>query len=181
VRACGADSCPCSHAAAATTAAAACRARSRPCATSRPADIPAQHGFAPWMPPLPVRCPAMVRGVSSTASPVLRHVSAQVLGHAGGCCVGARGRPEGGDPSTGSTELLISTCAAAAADYPCRYSRRRLPEQCVAHPEVVPDQYRYLPGPACARAPRRTRPAADVEGSTPRGDLLRQSPDTVRD
>ena len=43
---------------------------------------------------------------------------------------------------TDQAKRLCATPCDAAADYPSRVHRSRLPEQCVAHHEVAPDEYR---------------------------------------
>ena len=154
----------------------AVRAIPPPCATSRPADIPAPHGFVPWVPPRPVSVSRW-----SAAFPLpLRHCSAtsprRSAGMASRRCVGARGQRRSVDRVHGTPPR---TCTDAAADYPSRVHRSRLPEQCVAHHEVAPDEYRADelsgrsgPGhPAGWGSPQY----ADDRGSTQRGDLLRQS------
>ena len=124
----------------------------------------------------------MVRGVPMP----LRRCSAtsprRSAGMAGGCRVRARGRR----PSTGSTELLISTCAAAAADYRSRYSRPPAPGAVRCAPR---GGARPLPitCPALSASGRlRRRLGGRAPSSRRRGfDTTRRSapaiPDTVRD
>jgi hypothetical protein len=129
-------------------------ARSRPHTAHR--DLltsPAPHGVVPWVPPLPVSVPRW-----SAAFPLpLRHCSAtsprRSAGMASQRCVGARGQRRSVDRVHGTPHLHL------------RRRGRRLPlpvftaagsrSSALRTPRWCPTSTDNLPGPVCARAPRR--------------------------